>query len=96
MTEAEPVTELSAFSSDDAIPTEWGFADLRTSRRTAIGGQEPPVSQLSQTGGVDLVRRAMENPGCRSSVHGLASKSVPFEVTKGGRLESSPRRTRVR
>src|SRR6202044_1602883 len=24
MTEPEPVTELSAFSSDDAIPTEWG------------------------------------------------------------------------
>ena len=24
MAEPEPVTELSAFSSDDAIPTEWG------------------------------------------------------------------------
>ena len=24
MTEPEPVTELSAFSSDDAISTEWG------------------------------------------------------------------------
>ena len=26
MAEPEPVTELSAFSSDDAIPTEWGQA----------------------------------------------------------------------
>jgi hypothetical protein len=26
MAEPEPVTELSAFSSEDAIPTEWGQA----------------------------------------------------------------------
>ena len=32
MTEPEPVTELSAFSSDDAIPTEWrkGRQELQT------------------------------------------------------------------